>query len=302
MDTYMSVTEVDLGKALQEAAMLAHVRISVWDSNKIDRAVMEQVKVHHNAKGDVGRLQKNTLAGVDGPLKLVRSAFAAVRVRHYELTLPWASDKNAERKTGARLLCHPLLGRYLTELGQLERVAHDTLEEFLPKYPAMVQGAASNLGSMYNPDEYPTADEIKSRFRIHRDFEPIPDGTCFKGLPPAALERFSAHLAARQRAAVAQASEAMWTEAKDRIAHLIDRLEDQDTKFKEATVTAVRELTGLLPGWNINKDGRVDVIARDIEMMLAGVEAADLRKDATIRTNVVHDAMLIAEKIAGWGL
>jgi hypothetical protein len=298
----MHVTEGDLGKALQEAAMLAHVRISVWDSTKIDRAVMEQVKIHHNAKGNVGRLQKNTLAGVDGPLRAVRSAYAAVRVRHYQLTLPWASDAGAERQTGARLLCHPLLPRYLTELGQLERLAQNALDEFIPAYPGMVKEAAQNLGSMYNALDYPTADEIRMRFRIHRDFEPIPDGTGFKGLPSGMLDRLSRHLAARQRVQLEQANEAMWTEARERIAHLIDRLQEEDTKFKEATVTAVRELTGLLPGWNLGKDGRVDEIARDIEMMLAGVEAADLRKDAAIRTNVVHDAMKIAEKIEGWSL
>jgi len=34
----------DLGKALQEAALLAHVKISVWDGMKSDKAVLEEVK------------------------------------------------------------------------------------------------------------------------------------------------------------------------------------------------------------------------------------------------------------------
>jgi len=301
MDNF-TLTETDLGKALQEAALLVHVKISVWDSVKTDRKIMEDVKNIHNAKGDVGYMRKNMLAGVDGPLKAVRSAYAAVRIRHYDLSLPWISDTASDRKTGPRLLPHPLLGRYLTELGELERVAVDALETFIPLYPQMIVDAQPNLGGMFEKADYPSADEIRSKFRIYKDFEPIPDGTCFRGLPKGMLDRLSTHLQVRQQTQLQQAQQAMWTEAKDRIAHLVDRLADTDTKFKEASIRAVRELVGLLPGWNIGKDSRVDEIASDIEDMLAGVEAVDLRNDKTVRASVVEEAKNISNKLAAWGI
>jgi hypothetical protein len=282
--------------------MLAHVKISVWDSVKTDRKVMEDVKNLHQAKGDVGRVMKNMLAGVDQPLKNVRSAYAAVRIRHYDLTLPWISDMASDRKTGARLLPHPILSRYLRELGELERVAAQALEEFLPQYPSMIQNAQPNLGGMFQASDYPPPEEVRAKFRIYKDFDPIPDGTGFRGLPKGMLDRLSHHLHKRQEAQLAQASEAMWTEARERIAHLIDRLADEDTKFKEASVRQVRELVALLPGWNIGKDPRAREVAQDIEEMLAGIEASDLRKDATIRAGVVDDAQRISAKLAGWGL
>lgn len=302
MDTLMNVTEGDLGKALQEAAMLVHVKISVWDSTKTDRKVMEDVKHLHNARGDVGRVMKNMLAGVDQPLKTVRSAYAAVRSRHYELTLPWVSDHGQDRKTGARLLCHPLLSRYLSELGQLERLASDALEEFIPQYPAMIQNAQPNLGGMFREEDYPSIEEVRSRFRIYKDFEPIPDGTGFKGLPKGLLERLSLHLHERQQSQMAQAQASMWLAARERISHLIERLADEDTKFKEASVRQVRELVSLLPGWNLAKDPRVAEIAKDIDQMLGGVEAVDLRKDTSLRVSVVEEARRIADKLAAWNL
>jgi len=67
-------------------------------------------------------------------------------------------------------------------------------------------------------------------------------------------------------------------------------------------VRAVRELVTLLPGWNINGDGRVAEIAADIEVMLEGVEAADLRKDAQMRSNTADEAKRIAAKMSKWGL
>jgi hypothetical protein len=298
----MNVTEGDLGKALQEAAMLAHVKISVWDSTKTDRKVMEDVKALHQAKGDVGRVMKNMLAGVDQPLKTVRSAYAAVRTRHYDLTLPWVSDLAADRKTGARLLCHPLLSRYLSELGELERLATDALEEFIPLYPTMIQNAQPNLGGMFREEDYPSAEEVRSRFRIYKDFEPIPDGTGFKGLPKGLLERLSLHLHERQQDQLTQAQASMWLAAKERVAHLIDRLADEDTKFKEASVRQVRELVSLLPGWNLARDPRVAEIAEDIDRMLGGIEAVDLRKDTSLRVSVVEEARRIADRLNAWGV
>jgi len=303
MDTIdMSVTDLDMGKALQESALLAHVKISVWDSTKSDRAGLEDLKRLNNAKGDVGKLMKNMLAGVDGPLKAVRSAYAAVRMRHYDLTLPWVSDLNADRKTGPRLLPHPIFQRYLKEIGELKRVATDELEGFLPIYPSLILSAQPNLGGMYKQSDYPTTEEIRSRFRIWQDFEPIPDGAGFRGLPPAYLERLSHHLKARQDIQVQASQRAMWEEVGERVRHLTDRLSDKDAIFKEASVRAVRELVTLLPGWNIGGDQRVNEVANDIDNMLTGIEASDLRKDPAIRSSTASEAQRISDKLSAWGL
>jgi hypothetical protein len=302
MDT-LTVNEHDLGKALQESALLAHVKISVWDSIKADRKVMEDVKNLHHAKGDVGRVMKNMLAGVDGPLKNVRSAYTAVRMRHYELTLPWISNVDADsRKTGPRLLPHPLFVRYLQEIGELVRLAEDALNGFIPIYPDLIVKAQPFLGGMFTQSDYPSADEVRSRFRIYRDYEPIPDGTGFKGLPPQLIERLSRNLNRRQQIQKDQANKAMWEEAKTRVGHLVERLAEEDTKFKEASVRAVRELVTILPGWNIGGDTRVDEIVGDIDTMLNGIEATDLRKDPGLRKSVADDAKRISDRLKGWGI
>jgi len=293
--------EHDLGRALQDTALLAHVKISVWDGTRSDKQLLEEVKTRHNASGDVGKLIKNLLAGADTPLKQLRSSYSAVRMRHYELTLPWVSDTSAERKTGPRLLPHPLFQRYLQELGALKRVAFDQLEEFIPRYPDYVARARANLGGMADAD-YPTQDEVRSKFRIFQDFEPIPDSMGFRGLPENMLERLAKHLNDRQSRQRDQAASSMWEEAKTRVEHLVDRLGTEDAKFKEASVRTVRDLVTLLPGWNIGGDSRVAEIAGDIDAMLNGVEATDLRKDASLRAETADKAKNIADKLKSWGL
>jgi hypothetical protein len=295
------ITEQDLGKALQETALLASVTISVWSATVTDRKLLETLKHQHNAKGDVGRLIKNIYAGADEPLKQTISAYNAVRQRHYELTMPWVSNPNADRKTGPRLLPHPLFERYLQEIGQLIITAQNQLEEFLPKLPAMEQVARSNLGSMADL-VYPTIDEVRSRFSVWQDFEPIPDGHSFKGLPDKYLDRLGKMLDRRQQRRIDAATASMWDQVKERVSHLVNRLADEDNTFKEASVRNVRELVELLPGWNITRDPRITEVVRDISTMLDGVEAVDLRKDARLRASTAADAKKITEKLSQWGI
>jgi hypothetical protein len=297
----MNVTSTDLDKAIQEAALLAHVKISVWAGTRTDASVLEQLKQQHGATGDVGRMVKNTMAGADAPLKATNSAFQAVRTHHYSLTLPWVSDQNANRQTGPRLLPHHLFQRYLTEIGTLKREAIAKLDEFMPEYPSLVQRAKANLGGMADAI-YPSEDEVRASFRIHQDFEPIPDGTGFRGLPENVIERLSHHLNRRQQNQITIATGAMWDEVKERVSRLVDRLADEDNKFKEASVRNVRELVTLLPGWNITNDPRVVEVTNAIQTMLDGVEAVDLRKDTKLRAATANDAKKITDKLAKWGI
>jgi len=296
------VAQGDLTQAVREAAMLANVRISMWGAERSDDALMEKVKADAGAQGNVGRVVKNLLAGADGQLRDVHSAFRQVRAIHTQLTLPWVSDATAQRKTGPRLLPTLLWERYVTETGTQRRKALAALETFLADYPDLCARAQANLANMASASEYPSVDDIRAAFAIRFDFEPIPSGQSFKGLPDHVLERLGAALHQKQQRMVAGATHAMWEQARDRVSHIAERLAAGDAKFKNSTVEAVRELVALLPGWNLNDDPRVAELVADIERMLAGVDATALRKDEGLRVSTADKARALADKLATWGL
>lgn len=301
MDANVPITTQDLSEAVRSTAMLADVTISVWSGEKTDQALMDEVKTAHGATGNVGRTVKNMLAGADGPLKETKSAFGAVRNAHYALTLPWVSNPHALRERGPRLLPNMLFERYLSDMGTLKRAALARLDAFIVDYPDLVVRAQANLGTMADVS-YPDASEVRAQFAVTFDFEPLPAATSFKGLPAHFIDKLSSSLENKQQRMIKAAQDSMWSDVKERVRHMIARLGDPEAKFRATTIENVRELTTLLPAWNVAGDARVDEIVYDIGEILYGIKPEDLRKDAKVRGDVAEQATALSDKLTQWGL
>jgi len=75
-----------------------------------------------------------------------------------------------------------------------------------------------------------------------------------------------------------------------------------DARFKFTTVENVRELIEVMPGWNITQHPAVTEIVEDIEHMLRGIDAKDIRKDTGARADIAIQAAKVIEKMDGWRL
>jgi hypothetical protein len=295
-----TINETDLAQAVREAAVLATVKVSVWSGVKTDAALVEELKKVHQARGNVGKLLKNVMAGADAHLKKVNSAYHAVRQQHYDTSLAWVGNSSDDRKKGPRLVPHTLFDTYIHTIGKKKREAEDILEDYLPKHLGYAREAQRNLSTMAD-QFYPSEDEVRAKFKITVDFEPIPNSVGFTGLPPGAYERLSKNLNKRLRLQIDGAQKEMFEKAYERIEHLVGLLADEDKKFKEASIRHVRELITLLPGWNVAGNPHVTGICNDIENLLAGVDPEDLRKDKTLRASTVVEAQAIADKLKQLG-
>ena len=293
------LTGEDLSEAVRSTAMLANVYISVWGAARTDHAIMDKAKSDAGATGNVGRAVKNLLAGADGSYRDCKGAYAAVRNHHYAITLPWVAD--ADRMRGPRLLPNMLFDKYMAEMSRLKRVALAALDKFIAEYPDAVNQARINLGALADAN-YPTPDEVRGAFKVSFDFEPIAAGSLFKGLPDAMLDKLARGLASKQARMAASASAAMWEQVRERVNHMVDRLSDNEATFRNSTIENVRELLALIPGWNVALDPRAAEIVGDIERMLSGVDAPNLRKSDELRAEIADRARSVAEKLNAWGL
>ena len=296
-----SVVAGDLIAALRESALLANVTIGVWRAEQTNKKALEKLKADAGATGDVGRLLINRLAGADEKYKEMVAEFSKVRTLHNSMTLPWVSDPSAERATGSRLLPHLLFQKYLTAVGEQKSKAFKALDEFMVLYPGCVLRAKAQLAGLAEA-VYPDVDEVRARFRVHFDFEPIPEGASFKGLPEFTTERLAKGLEQRQSRMLAEAQKAMWDTVKERVGHIVERLGDPENRFKEATISGVRELLVLLPGWNVSKSPAVDRIVEDIRGMLDGVDGKAIRDNPVMRKDVANRARNLLENMKTWGL
>jgi hypothetical protein len=294
-----------MSEAVRSTAMLADVTISTWSGERTDAKLMEQVKASAGAIGNTGRVIKNLLAGADGLLRDTRAAYAAVRATHCALTLPWVSDPHATRMTGPRLLPTALFERYLTEMSARKTAALKALDAFIDAYPDLVVQARANLAGMADAT-YPDAAEVRATFKVAFDFEPIPEGNAFKGLPDSLLGKLSRSLEAKQTRMITTAQAAMWVTVHDRVAHmerrLSERLADPAKTFHLTTVENVRELVDLLHGWNVASDERVHEVIGDIATMLSGVTSEQIRAKPDVCKDVAEQAQGLLARLDQWGV
>jgi hypothetical protein len=296
MNEMTSISRDDITDAVRNTALLADLSISMWSAERTDAKVSTDVRVQANAIGNTGRYVKNRLAGADGSFKACRGAYAAARLAHYGLTLPWGTNG------GARLLPNLLFQRYLSTMSDLKREAKAKRDLFVLDYPDLVTQAIANLGGLANPADYPSAEEVRDAFKLEFDFIPIPTTAGFAGLPDAVLEKLGDALQARQLRAVEASQAAMWERVRESVGHLADRLVDGDGRLHKSAVEAVRELITLLPGFDFSGDPRVHDVVTEIQGMLTGVDVEDIRKHDATRQDVLDRAKAITSKLDGWGL
>ncbi len=81
---------------IQNSAVLVDLNISVWTGRKMDKKVSDEIGAVKNAKANAGNYHKKLLAGTDR-LDDLQKLVSAIRIWHYEQTLPWSDN-------GSRLL------------------------------------------------------------------------------------------------------------------------------------------------------------------------------------------------------
>ena len=286
---------------VRDSALLADVTVRVWGGERTDKKIMDKAKQDAGAVGNVGRAVKNLLAGADANLKACKSAYAAVRMAHYRLTLPFVSDPTADRMSGSRLLPNVLFNRYLEAMSKARNSAHQALDAFCDSYEARVAKAKANLAGLADAD-YPHVEAVRRMFHVSFDFTPVPMGADFVNLPDAMMKKLADNLDRRQQVAVESARNAMWNEVRERITHFAGKLTDPEARFKATTVEGVTELADLLPGWAIDGDPRALEVAADIARMAGVLDPKALRKNPSVRTDAAAQAQAVVDKLSAWGL
>jgi hypothetical protein len=144
----------------------------------------------------------------------------------------------------------------------------DALDAFVPEYPQLIEQARKQLGKRFDIREYPNATSIRSHFDLSFDFQPVPSGTDFKGLPQQQLERLASHLNNNTRKMVENAMQDVWSRLHDAVSRMVDRLSSPDKVFHYTLIENVRETARLAKHLNVTEDKRVEAIRAKIERHL----------------------------------
>lgn len=284
--------------ALTERAMVMNLSISRWQGQRLDREASQRVTEQAGANADAARVNKHLVP--KEALAPVQTAANTVRDHFLTNTLPW-------RDNGDRLMTRQLYTKFIEVHERLVSEFNAAVDTFLSTdYPKAKAQAEFRMGSLFNPDDYPSVSELRYRFRVALDFEPLTTSNDFRvQIDQQHVDRVKQTMeeAALRRVQAAQAD--VWKRLLERVGRYQERLSstNDDGKpavFRDTLVDNLEELVEMIPGLNILDDPNIEQIRQDILAKLSGHTAQDIRKDAELREELAGEAKEIVDKMAGF--
>lgn len=269
---------------IDTCAMLVEFNASVWTARKLDKSTTEEVVSNKNAAAkDAARVNKHLLAG-RSELDVVQQLVNRVRTFVYDNTLPWSDS-------GLRLLPTANFMKFTEKMNDFETEFEATVNAFVAIYPTLITAQAMALGQMFKRDDYPTANEIMTKFSFRVNYMPVPTAGDFRvDVGNAAQQELREKLerVAQERIDAAMAD--VRARLGDHLKRMSDRLttdevggEAKARRFHGSLVDGALELCDLIKSLNVVGDATLEAARSELEMALVGVTADELRKNEAVR-------------------
>ena len=89
----------------------------------------------------------------------------------------------------------------------------------------------------------------------------------------------------------------MWARLTAVVTHMVDKLNEPESRFHASLVTNVLDLVDLLPRLNVNQDEELNRFAVEIKDRLCNFSAHDLKKNEILRAATASDAAQILSQM-----
>ena len=274
--------------SITSSSVLTEMNISVWTANKIDKGATDSVTNNAYAVKDAAQVRKNLMAGTH-QRKAISDYAAACRNWHSMRTLPWADR-------GPRLMPTSLFMEYKKEANLRRDTFHKMVDEFVQDYPALVQTAHNYLGNLFNADDYPDADTVRSKFGFRLVFSPVPESGDFRlDLPAQELDEVKRGYEDSFKDRLADAMKEPWDRLHKVLLNISDRMTDnvgedgtEARRFasNNTFITNAQSLCAMLTHLNVTNDPKLEAARRQLEQTMAGADIETIKGSATERAEI----------------
>ena len=282
---------------LDTCAMLVEFNASVWTARKLDKSTTDEVVASKNAGAkDAARVNKHLLAGRT-ELDIIQQAVGRARQFVYDNTAPWSDS-------GLRLLPTVNFMKFTERMNDFEEEMESLVKAFVAIYPTLITAQALALGDMFKRDDYPTANEIMTKFSFRVNYMPVPSSGDFR---VDVGNQAQAELKARLESLTQERIDSAMADVRERLSTHLKRMsyrlttdyvngEAKQRRFHDTLVDGALELCDLTKSLNVTNDMALETARSQLEQLLVGVTPADLRKNEAIRQDVKKNVDAILDK------
>jgi hypothetical protein len=277
--------------------MLVEFNASVWTARKLDKTTTNEVVASKNAGAkDAARVNKHLLAGRT-ELDIIQQAVGRARQFVYDNTAPWSDS-------GLRLLPTVNFMKFTERMNDFEEEMEALVKAFVVIYPTLITAQALALGDMFKRDDYPTANEMMTKFSFRVNYMPVPSSGDFR---VDVGNQAQAELKARLESLTQERIDSAMADVRERLGTHLKRMSDRLTtdyvggeakqrRFHDTLVDGALELCDLTKALNVTNDLALETARSQLEQLLVGVTPTDLRKNEAIRQDVKRNVDAILDK------
>jgi hypothetical protein len=278
---------------LSRKAVLVSLNISSWTARKFDRKVTDKVNKEAHASGDAGRYNKLLVEA--SRLKGIQSVATEAREKFYRYTRPWAD--------GVGILPNVSYQKFSNEMRVLKQRYAEEADKFAKEFRNFVAERQNKLGSIFDPNDYPSEKEIRSKFSFETSFANVPDAGDFRSdvLDDETVADIRAEISASENKAEQEIMNHTYQQIAEVVGNMAKKLSEykvvKDTHFKDTLVSNIRELTELLPTFNLTGDAKLTEITKRLQSELCVEDPKTLRDNADVRAVVQKSAEEILAQV-----
>ena len=282
---------------IDTCAMLVEFNASVWTARKLDKTTTSEVVASKNAGAkDAARVNKHLLAGRT-ELDIIQQAVGRARQFVYDNTAPWSDS-------GLRLLPTINFMKFTERMNDFEEEMETLVKAFVVIYPTLITAQALALGDMFKRDDYPSANEMMTKFSFRVNYMPVPSSGDFR---VDVGNQAQAELKARLESLTQERIDSAMADVRERLSTHLKRMSDRLTtdyiggeakqrRFHDTLVDGALELCDLTKALNVTNDVALETARSQLEQLLVGVTPTDLRKNEAIRQDVKRNVDAILDK------
>lgn len=264
--------------AIHSRALLVWLTISTWSARRYDKKISQEVNTAHNASSDAGRYNKFLLPGDAATYKTLTALVGSIRAQHYNHSLAWSD-------AGWRLLPTANYMQYTKWFRDQQRIFTSQLDSFAADYPSLRAQAKIKLNGLYRDEDYPTVQDIRSKFALSVEYSPLPaSGDLRVDLGADQIAAIEAAIIDRQGSALKMAVSDSWHRLYDVVSKISERLNTPDAIFRDSLIGNARDVCDTLKRLNVTDDPQLESMRATVMSELASA-SPDLLRDKQYKSH-----------------
>lgn len=273
--------------SLASAGVLVSIDVNVWSATKQDREISNEVTTAKKADPNTGRFVKNLLA--DHPK---HKAIVNYRQTIYN----WVKRRTYGWNKSEDYIAFVDLPRFIDEFKEHEKTFNDLTNDFLGSYNNIVSDMAFKQGDMFNRNDYPSVEQIKSKFGVSLYTSDVPSQDFRNRIAEDIADDLYKTYNKQTETIINNIMEEQLTRFKDVMESIsyccgVDEKDGKTKKRKiyDSTILKAKEMCESFKQFNLTNNVELEEARAKLEDVLSDVTAEDIRESDAMRESVKTD-------------